>query len=609
MKIDLTKTTFIIPVRIDFKERLDNLKISLKYLTDNFNTNIILFESDKNPKLELLIKKQYPNVQYIFQKTNELLFHRMYYLNIMLNMVVTPVVVNYDVDILLPINSYKFAENKILNEQYDFFHPFTNKPGVYYLEDIDKQELIKNNLDLSKLDLTKIKNDIAGCGFCVFINTNSYRIVGGENINFKAFSPEDNERMYKFYKLGFKTGKFVNQIDLDSVKIQPFTYSPHETDDFNSPVFHLQHPRGINSSEKNKYFLENVFVTFKKLVELSDEEYYKYYCNYSNFDYNWYKNEYNLFLEKPFELYKHYIENNKHVTFPKNHKIKVYMKDIGLNGRLGNQIFQYVLLNIIKIKSNIDVKIPIFKTKDKYKCFELDNIFNINNNIKKLDILENDNNIIFLKEDRNIKNTINHIINFGLENNSKNTKFNLKGYFQDIDYFYGYESYIKKLLSIKPELESESNLYLQNIRENNEVIIGYHIRRTDYLQSYYNNMITPYNYTGTPDYVRYFLKKFNSIFDKFKIVIFSDDIEWCKVNLNIDSRIIFSEGNTYQDFIRLKNCDHIVMSSSSFSWWASFLNDNIDKKIYIPQNWYNLNNLEYRNKIVNLYYKDWIKYI
>ena len=78
--------------------------------------------------------------------------------------------------------------------------------------------------------------------------------------------------------------------------------------------------------------------------------------------------------------------------------------------------------------------------------------------------------------------------------------------------------------------------------------------------------------------------------------------------LHADDRIIFSDGNTYQDFTRLKNCEHVVMSASSFSWWAAFLNENKNKQIYIPEPWFNQNNPEYRNKKVNLYYKDWIKY-
>ena len=86
MKIDLTKTTFIIPIRIDFPERLLNCNITLEYLTRHFDTNIILLESDKEPQLEW-IKEKYPEISYIFYKTEETLFHRMYYLNIMLNII------------------------------------------------------------------------------------------------------------------------------------------------------------------------------------------------------------------------------------------------------------------------------------------------------------------------------------------------------------------------------------------------------------------------------------------------------------------------------------------------------------------------------------------
>ena len=47
MKTDLTDVTFIIPVKIDSDDRRRNLKITLSYLQRNFDTNIIVCESDK----------------------------------------------------------------------------------------------------------------------------------------------------------------------------------------------------------------------------------------------------------------------------------------------------------------------------------------------------------------------------------------------------------------------------------------------------------------------------------------------------------------------------------------------------------------------------------
>ena len=72
----------------------------------------------------------------------------------MLKQVKTPVVVNYDIDILLPIESYIIAQYMIIKQNYDVVYPFSNPPGVYYIDQKYK-ELIKTNYDLKCYDKKK----------------------------------------------------------------------------------------------------------------------------------------------------------------------------------------------------------------------------------------------------------------------------------------------------------------------------------------------------------------------------------------------------------------------------------------------------------------------
>jgi len=41
---DLNDTTFIIPIKIDCEDRINNFNINLKYLNFNFKTNVIIYE-------------------------------------------------------------------------------------------------------------------------------------------------------------------------------------------------------------------------------------------------------------------------------------------------------------------------------------------------------------------------------------------------------------------------------------------------------------------------------------------------------------------------------------------------------------------------------------
>ncbi len=104
-----------------------------------------------------------------------------------------------------------------------------------------------------------------------------------------------------------------------------------------------------------------------------------------------------------------------------------------------------------------------------------------------------------------------------------------------------------------------------------------HIRRGDYLRlnQIYHNL--------NKDYFMNSLEKINP---SGIIYIFSDDIHWCKDNLNIKNAI-FSENKTeIEDFQLMRSCNHNIICNSTFSWWAAWLNNNHNKKIIQPKLWF-----------------------
>jgi hypothetical protein len=250
---DLSDTTIIIPVRIDHNDRLVNLTIILKYLTYFFNTNIIIIENGITSNYEyiksILPKDKLDMIDYEYQYSTEKLFHRMKILNECLAKVKTQVVANYDVDCLLELDSYMECQNKILSGKVDVMHPFNNPPGVYYIDIEDKDKIDKYNIN--KMINISV-NNIAGNGFIVFFRTSSYRRIGGENENFMAYGPEDNERIYRAIKFGLKYERL------------------------NKPIYHLEHYRSPNSSNTNPYFIYNTEL-FEKIKNMNMEDLKTYY--------------------------------------------------------------------------------------------------------------------------------------------------------------------------------------------------------------------------------------------------------------------------------------------------------------------------------------------
>lgn len=154
----------------------------------------------------------------------------------------------------------------------------------------------------------------------------------------------------------------------------------------------------------------------------------------------------------------------------------------------------------------------------------------------------------------------------------------LSGYFQSEKYFAKYKQEIIHLFSPSREI----NAYLEKKYEHilmhpNSVAI--HIR--SYLKEDPNQRIYP-NYGR--EYVEKAIMKFpaDSLF-----IVCSNNINWCKDMLaHIPRRIIYIEGEThYHDFYLMSKCRHNIISNSSFSWWAAYLNPNPNKIVIAPPEW------------------------
>lgn len=77
-----------------------------------------------------------------------------------------------------------------------------------------------------------------------------------------------------------------------------------------------------------------------------------------------------------------------------------------------------------------------------------------------------------------------------------------------------------------------------------------------------------------------------SYFNKdIKIAIFSDDIEWCKSNIK-NKNIYFIEESPIVDLRIMSICENNIIANSTFSFWGAYLNENKNKKVICPQNWF-----------------------
>lgn len=162
----------------------------------------------------------------------------------------------------------------------------------------------------------------------------------------------------------------------------------------------------------------------------------------------------------------------------------------------------------------------------------------------------------------------------------------LRGYWQSEKYFQCCEATIRRELSFRqPPTGANAQLCEQLLSTNS---IGIHIRRGDYIKDPRVNKVhgtCPLAYYRAG--VDYILRKTGKQHTAF---VFSDDPDWARQNVQLDCRVVIVDQNdghaAHEDLRLLASCEHQVISNSTFSWWAAWLNDNSSKIVVAPLHWF-----------------------
>lgn len=261
----------------------------------------------------------------------------------------------------------------------------------------------------------------------------------------------------------------------------------------------------------------------------------------------------------------------------------VTYNNIGGFGRLGNQMFQIASTIGISLENGLDYGFNPWVCK--YTKI------NFNDYIKKpLKSLNLNNNPIVDISERN----------FGyspiLLEQSKN--YRLHGYFQSEKYFKKHKEHIYNVFELSED-------HMKNILEKYKNILtnscSLHIRRGDYI-----GLQSRHTLIGLDYYINSLNKIYGDNIGGANLLIFSDDIEWCKKNINIEgANIHFIQGNvSIIDMYLISLCDNNIIANSSFSWWGAWLNKNDSKTVVAPKNWFGPHNSHLPTK--DLFCEGWI---
>lgn len=161
----------------------------------------------------------------------------------------------------------------------------------------------------------------------------------------------------------------------------------------------------------------------------------------------------------------------------------------------------------------------------------------------------------------------------------------LVGYWQTEKYFLQIENEIRKDFEFVRNAESRNAEILSELSGN--IGVSVHIRRGDYVTNMSAN-----NFHGLCS-LEYYSAGIEYVLNRVPnatFYVFSDDIEWARLNLKIPAPTVFVDHNhgvsSWEDMRLMSRCKHHIIANSSFSWWGAWLNPSTEKIVIAPSKWF-----------------------
>lgn len=271
------------------------------------------------------------------------------------------------------------------------------------------------------------------------------------------------------------------------------------------------------------------------------------------------------------------------------------MITVRIKGGLGNQLFQYAagyaLAKRLGQKMQLDTSFFPGQNLRGFKLTQLniaytETVENLNAKIavyknRYLNKLLRRANVRVLtcgKTEKYLLETRSDIVSEYFTINSKNIY--LDGYYQSDQYFGNYRESLREQFRPKYTLEDECAEKLDMILNCNSVAV--HVRRGDFLQA--QNDRNPNHYLLGEAYYHNALRYIQNHTENATFFWFSDDIEWVKRNFGEQKNFYYVRLHTtcadIDEMMLMKKCCHIIAANSTFSWWASWLNER-DHAVHI----------------------------
>lgn len=159
----------------------------------------------------------------------------------------------------------------------------------------------------------------------------------------------------------------------------------------------------------------------------------------------------------------------------------------------------------------------------------------------------------------------------------------ISGYFQSEKYFPNTGSTLRNQILSEAKLPARLSTLMADVASSSAICV--HVRRGDYLTSTRHGVLES-------SYYERGVQEIESKSGIQPIYVFSDDIAWCKANLNFRKRHVrfvdehLAGPQDTHHLLLMASFRNFVIANSSFSWWGAWLSGRKDKNVVAPETWF-----------------------
>lgn len=223
MRKEATDLTIMILIRTDSIARLENVTAVIQHLQRSLNTRICLREADCycNGILQSALNTC---IDYEFIEDDDPILYKTWHFNRMMTHADTPFVAIWDADTIAGSEAIGQCLDQLRKQNADMALPYngvcldtSNILRTLYLKKQDEEVLMQNIGKMERL------SERVMTGGAVMMNRQKFIEIGGENEAYYGWGDDDYDRYIRFMNHGLKIYRTRNVL------------------------FHLSHPRGMNS--------------------------------------------------------------------------------------------------------------------------------------------------------------------------------------------------------------------------------------------------------------------------------------------------------------------------------------------------------------------------